>query len=330
MRILMFSFIFLFSVRCAVLNAQITDTVEWAPVGTTWLYRELSAWVLSFNHFEVTADTIINQKTCKIIKVRERNFYFDNPNTQLPAFLSDNQKENLILCKSQDSVFWYKPIVNGTDTTLSLELLFVFDLPPGGMYEIQPNPTDFLCDPVSQPEMMLVTDTGTITRAGRTFHYQDFNQQQLWTVGNRIVKNIGSLNTFLVQPTGADCEVIDGMIGISEALVCYYDPIRGYILWSSYNEDDCLMYLYTQNSISEQAVTQKYVYPNPAEDFLFISGSHTLINTDYVIYDFQGRKMVAGRFVESGINLGNLKSGMYLLELQSMDAEKFLLKFLKK
>ena len=68
------------------------------------------------------------------------------------------------------------------------------------------------------------------------------------------------------------------------------------------------------------------VYPNPAEDVLFISGVEIIAAH---IYDLQGR-LVIDQTSENKINVASLSVGTYILEVESNDGNKIIRKFVKK
>ncbi len=74
---------------------------------------------------------------------------------------------------------------------------------------------------------------------------------------------------------------------------------------------DTGVYQYKDNN---QTLEKKLiVFPNPAEDYLFIKSNMNLDDINYEIFDLQGRVVESNRLTNKKINLNNLNSGVYIL-----------------
>ncbi len=93
---------------------------------------------------------------------------------------------------------------------------------------------------------------------------------------------------------------------------------------------------YSQSQIVAKTVEYEssnfvFVFPNPAEERIFLNTSFTISGLQFKIIDFSGKIVYQGVFSDKSnhINIEHLKSGMYLLLIEHEDAENQTLKFLK-
>ncbi|MGD9494316.1 MAG: T9SS type A sorting domain-containing protein [Bacteroidales bacterium] len=73
-------------------------------------------------------------------------------------------------------------------------------------------------------------------------------------------------------------------------------------------------------SVPEAPQLQLSVYPNPAENIIMIDNITAGNDSQFEIYDMQGKLLLSGQYSESGIDVSSLEHGMYLLKLQSGDS----------
>ena len=73
------------------------------------------------------------------------------------------------------------------------------------------------------------------------------------------------------------------------------------------------------------------VFPNPAEDVIFINYLNQIEFSDIKIYDLGGRiiKQIDVLNFESQINIDDLTSGFYILSLTTKDNRRFSKRFTK-
>ncbi|MCG9911387.1 MAG: T9SS type A sorting domain-containing protein [Flavobacteriales bacterium] len=304
-------------------KCQIVDDVEWSPQGATWLYEIISMSSLQHLVVSYNRDTTIYQRECKLFTSRIKT-YIPNQN-QINVLSSDIAGEDFIFCKQQDTIYWFNP------QTLSFTNLYVFDILPGDMYEVEPNNFTFICNPILQPNFMVASDTGWQTNSNRKFRFVDFHQPPYWTVGNRVLKNIGSLWNFLPQPSSLNCNVVDGMVGATGLLRCYYDNIRGTVNFNSSSEDQCNLYMFSTFSINQNDLESLlYVYPNPAADFISIKIANNYIIRNLKIYDLSGRFLSGFTGNSNTFYVGDLIFGMYVLYVELDNGKVLTTKFVKK
>jgi hypothetical protein len=77
-------------------------------------------------------------------------------------------------------------------------------------------------------------------------------------------------------------------------------------------------YCYDNTGISETQKTQITLYPNPAEDILYIESPH---NIELIqVYDLQGRLILTDELIgRTSIDITNIKCGVYLIELYQLN-----------
>jgi endonuclease I len=91
------------------------------------------------------------------------------------------------------------------------------------------------------------------------------------------------------------------------------EPYLATIIWGGPMAEDRWGLLGTEEFASKNIA----VYPNPASEVVWISDNTASLGTQYSIYDISGRKVMQNSFKasEKSINVSNLESGVYILEL---------------
>ena len=107
----------------------------------------------------------------------------------------------------------------------------------------------------------------------------------------------------------------------SEHFVIDYTPTSS----SINNLSDSL--LCTTLSVPEIESSISLVFPNPITKFLSIN--QNLKISTYKIYTLIGRKVMESNTIKESINISNLTEGTYIVELTTMEDEKFITKFIK-
>ena len=115
--------------------------------------------------------------------------------------------------------------------------------------------------------------------------------------------NIGTgfnnhLSTFTIQP--------DGKILAGGSFTSYNGTTKRGIVRLSEN-----------NLSSEETKLKKIsIYPNPTKETLHLFNLDSP-NTDYNIYDIQGKLIISGKVIDSKINVNSLEKGNYILKLRN-------------
>jgi hypothetical protein len=81
--------------------------------------------------------------------------------------------------------------------------------------------------------------------------------------------------------------------------------------------------------IQNPQITPNIIMINPVDQVLHIISDVDLSSADIRIYDIQGRLLVNPKKYYNDLYVGNLKQGMYLLQIQ-MNGAKYIKKFIKK
>ena len=70
-------------------------------------------------------------------------------------------------------------------------------------------------------------------------------------------------------------------------------------------------------SLDENQLNSFSIYPNPADEFIYINSNN--INIDTVnIYDLNGRIISNKKVINNRINLDNISKGMYFVEIKGV------------
>ena len=90
----------------------------------------------------------------------------------------------------------------------------------------------------------------------------------------------------------------------SEDRTYYIDDIKGPVLTNT-------------ASINDSQIIDFSLYPNPADEFIYINSNN--INIDEVnIYDLNGRIISNKKVVNNRINLDNISKGVYFVEINGI------------
>jgi len=73
-------------------------------------------------------------------------------------------------------------------------------------------------------------------------------------------------------------------------------------------------------SIDKNSIANLSLYPNPASDVFFIN---TTENATVTLYDISGRLVKTQNYTVSGINISDLKTGIYVAEITIGNAKGF-------
>lgn len=74
-------------------------------------------------------------------------------------------------------------------------------------------------------------------------------------------------------------------------------------------------------SIDEQKTTEQEIslFPNPAQDKISLKGNHWLNGQLYVIRDISGKALLQGSISDNSIDIAQLSSGLYLVQIGETD-----------
>ncbi len=169
--------------------------------------------------------------------------------------------------------------------------------------------------------------------AGNTLHWNDTNGNN-WITINTVgtVSNINGIGARVIIETPSGTQIRDVRAGdgftymsslnthfgigsdseINSVTVIWPSGIVNVITNPTINEaltivEDGIL------GVDDTLVNTLIVYPNPAEDTLFLSYSETIENAIYIIYDSNGRRIISKIISENSIDVSALASGTYIL-----------------
>jgi hypothetical protein len=258
---------------------------EFAPIGSIWHYDQgtVNPQLITFHSIESISDTLINNISCR--KLLKTSRYSGIPQTS-----------NVFIYSSNDSVFLF--------ANNEFNLLYDFSAVAGDTVSI-----GYFTNHDGSPLKMIIDSTSTITINGhlKNIQYVTCGDGISIEFGGTVISGIG--NTEYMFP-GSD-GYVDG------PLRCYNDGIIGLFINqdhpdNGWNFQDCEQ---TITGIEENnQSTMIDIYPNPSSSLLFISEID--MNTNYLLYDCQGRLIKKGNVLPSEpININNLPDGLYSILL---------------
>ncbi|SDT96292.1 Por secretion system C-terminal sorting domain-containing protein [Polaribacter sp. Hel1_33_78] len=81
-------------------------------------------------------------------------------------------------------------------------------------------------------------------------------------------------------------------------------------------------------SVNDDFLNNVKIYPNPAQNNLFIKSENSLNISNIKITNLLGKEVFTSNLIDSKIDVSNLKTGVYILKIQSENASKNI-KFIK-
>jgi hypothetical protein len=305
---------------CYYASAQV-DTNAWAPRGATWLYKTATIVGLSYVKMTYQKDTFFLGKNLKKMVISTIN-YIGIPTNMVRA--GESFWFNAYMYSANDSVFWLH--------NHQFQLLYVFNATVGSSWEIQPN-TIFTCAnrATATPNLITIRSVQQLLMANRTFTVIDANPQPSWTIGTKIVKNIGSVTHLFPAPGNSNCPFPDGNMGNPDWLVCYQDSIRGSLDFGNVgNPANCASIITSNDDISQNRNTRFAIFPNPLTSILNISNPNFIKIEHLSITDVVGNQQLRMDYPNNGsVNIENLADGMYILTLHTLNQGKYSIKFVK-
>ncbi len=321
MKNILLSFLFLFSYKA---QAQVLDTLPWAPKGATWLYYGSFFGGEVYDKFVYTSDTTILNK--KVKKISNFEFEILKPTLDLSLRTKESFVKDYFFYESNDSVFWF----NKTQ----FDLLYVFNAQVGNSWKVPKN--NFVDYSANQSKCIdsfnidsnRLTVTGILKNdfSGKKFNFYQTSGQNYWILG-AFIKNIGAIHAPLIPITNQKCSGIDQFLGVPTELFCYSDNLRGYISISGYT--DCRG-LITSNSDLKLTEQNFRISPNPVNSTLHIENHFDSSIKFIKIFDLVGREFISiQNYSNTDINVAQLPNGFYVLKALTADNNYLSVKFVK-
>jgi subtilisin family serine protease len=270
-------------------NLAVDYGFEFAPVGAEFIYQGAvgagNGICKRSYSIEVTGDTIINNKKCRILErtfftcdLRPNIDYIHNSGNQVYIYTPFDDKFHLIYdfgkIKGQ-SYITQMPVFDNDSN------YFEIFIDSTGIIEIDGN----------LYEAQFVTKTGTVDSS---FFSND-----------TIVPQFGSLTSLIYD----ELNLCDGCY--TDGLRCYFDPnISVHFI----NDQDSCNFISSFDELDLQNIN---LNPNPVKDQLTISGLSKKVS--YSIYSVQGILVQEGQlFNNTSIDVSLFESGLYIISFDNM------------
>jgi Secretion system C-terminal sorting domain len=296
------------------------DTHPWSPTGATWLYRGSSLTSQLYFKLSYQKDTLFSGKNVKKIVVSKFEYIGIPPNL---VRTKETFVRNEYMYNSQDSVFWYN------DNTF--QLLYLFSASNGSSWAIQKS-NYYTCLDSGTPNTNLITvrNTQQVSIGGRQFNIIDANPQPYWTIGTRIIKNIGPTRSPFPVPGSLGCPIVDGNIGLPESLSCYFDNTRGTIDMDGVG--NCQGLITKTNNLDKNESKLFVISPNPVINNLQIRNNSFVEIESINVFDMLGKQYLTVKNINNSnpdIDVSSLPDGMFVIVLHTSNKLNHSIKFVK-
>jgi hypothetical protein len=145
-----------------------------------------------------------------------------------------------------------------------------------------------------------------------------------------VIEKIGG-NDFFVQQL-INCNIVDYHIGIFRCFETDEKIIKSNMLNFAYRPEyetcDTVIRDANWTFLKNHSAQQIKIYPNPVQNIIYISDINQYFNSNYYIYDIQGKLMYSNFLFTNQIDVSNLNSGTYLIKIVK-ETEVFIAKFVK-
>jgi hypothetical protein len=275
-----------------------------APIGATWYYTVSFAFEgdIRYSKIESIGDTIINSKSCKILKKSIRE---GCSNRSYIEFFHENDS---------GEVFFYD------SGLVTFQKLYDFNAVVGDSWNIKLTYNDGIELKIVDSVNYYIESISYLNINGynlKVFHTKVESYKDFYTVNlskSKIIENIGDVNSmFPWNIWFCDDNYISG-------LRCYEDNIIGF--YSTGIVDSC-NYTYDWTGIETLEKSDLLIYPNPAEKIIniYIKG---ISEFHFEIFDQSGRIVQSGVSFDSPIqsNISGLKPGFYFI--RTFNTEKII------
>lgn len=293
----------------------------WIDSGAVWHYDFWNVGYQGFYKYEYAQDTVIENHNCQMI-TGERYVFTKNQfgNTVL---LWHNVYDNQFTYVSGDTVFYRN---NG-----KFFILYNFGASIGDKWVVSTSNPFGLCDDTSRIE---VTDTGKITINSVTYRFitvQPTSNSPFGLKGTYI-ERIGNIDLIFAPfhhlfPYAYQCDSLTALVEWDHIkFKCFKDT--SFTLYNPSGQE-CEYYL-THLGIPETKKNDFQCYPNPTSGLLNIESSH-FGDKSVEIYNYQGilTRSLQVPATTRRIDISDLKSGMYIIKLQSKTEDNSIIKIIK-
>ncbi len=269
-------YLFLFAFTVSKLQA-FAQTTDFAPVGATWYYSEVSfiiPYPEKFRLVEVTGEEVFQGKLCRKIE----------------GLTGCGLHNPCYVFSQNDSVFYW------SIHTSSFQLLYDFRAVPGDSWEI-----DGMLPPVGAVRIQ-VDSLSTRVVGNDTLKAWCVSYSPEWfDWGTEILEKVG--NTCFLGPSSDLCE--NGPCGIR----CYSDSAND-LRFVPYPCDTAIFTSKTKNIPGLEPIN---IYPNPFFDKITLRSGHELQGGSFQLFDHLGRLVLHQLVTTGGIEIETtgLPNGVY-------------------
>ena len=262
---------------------------EWAPIGAKWTYTfsSVSSSYKDTATMRVTNDTIIQGKTCRIMK---KNYYSCNDRPIIEYTYADSGK-----------VYFFDQSRN------VFQMLYNFNASIGSTYKIYDSNY-----PNNDSVVLKVDSVSTVTIntyiLKKLFVHQTNVGSNFPYVGGEIIENIGDLQNMFAWVNGA-CDAT-----FAFPLRCYEDTVIGFHDFHTAPSCDFVGYV----GLKEIKADYFAISPNPFLTFTQISFDKTYPNITLSLYDLQGKLLLQNHYTDCNqitLHRNQLSNGLYFLKL---------------
>lgn len=275
----------LFCLTSLFLSAQ-----TWCESGSVWHYNYVNFGYQGYVEITYTGDTLINGQTANKLRKVQAVYGPNNQYDTVQLGFEYTRENNGIVTILNDQNNW--------------DTLYNFTAQVGDSWQMAKQPfSSGTCDSNSR---LTVTSMGNLSIHGQAHQYWVVAFDN-WGMSDTLVEGIGFIGSYLLPYDACDA-ALDGNEG--GVFRCYQNDNL-----STYKPNysgSCDYIVGLEND--QNGLNRLQIYPSPARDILNLQGDFSA-ETRYAIIDLAGKTKQKGQ-LQLQIEIGDLSSGVYFLELQ--------------
>jgi|GEM_PF-5369931 len=289
---------------------------DFFSVDQSWTYRMASIGSRDYLRMTVDRDTIITDQLCHVITSKVYRFFVDIDTGE--RFFADQYDVDVDLIV-RDSMSYISHRYNDTWVPMYwLDAVVGESITVGGVDSFRCRNQITGAYEISNESVVEVIDINVVEVDDIPLTFINTSPTMSWSYpNNEIIKELGSLYSFLPRPTcnGDDLYESISIFSISDNLVCYSDNDLSLVLEVTACTDIDL--LLSSDGISHNESAEIMLFPNPARDFVNLSYGDQNPGT-FHIYDLDGQLLLSENVhPEYKLDLSGLSAGLYIASLQT-------------